>query len=217
MYKTINWRFEDGIGIVELNSPPANSMNKLFFYEIHELTDRILRDERVKALLITGIGRHFSSGADINDLLAFDPDNPNAANDFYIANSQTFKRLYTAKIPVIAAVKGVCIGSAMELAMSCHFRIAAENSILGFPETSYNLMTGCGGSVYLSRITDKKTTMELMLGGNNMNVSEAERLGLIDKIVKKHELFIKAVNFAKKLIQNYNPELRNYYVGKYLN
>jgi enoyl-CoA hydratase len=217
MYKTINWRFEDNIGIVELNSPPANSMNKLFFYEIHELSDRILTDERVKALIITGIGRHFSSGADISDLLSFDTENFHAANDFYIANSRTFKRFYMAKIPVIAAVKGVCIGSAMELAMSCHFRLAAENSIMGFPEASYNLMTGCGGSVYLSKITDKKTTIELMLGGNTLNASEAEQIGLIDKIVKKNELIIKAVNFAQNLIQNYNPELRKYYIGKFLN
>jgi len=217
MYKTINWRFEDNIGIVELNSPPANSMNKLFFYEIHELSDRILNDEQVKAIIITGIGRHFSSGADINDLLSFDEEDFHAANDFYIANSRTFKRFYTAKIPVIAAVKGVCIGSAMELAMSCHFRMAAENSIMGFPEASYNLMTGCGGSVYLSKITDKKTTIELMLGGNSLNASEAQQLGLVDKIVKKNELIVKAVNFAKNLIQNYNPELRSYYIGKFLN
>lgn len=217
MYKTINWRFEDGLGIVELNSPPANSMNKLFFYEIHELSDRILNDECVKAIIITGVGRHFSSGADINDLLSFDPENFNAATDFYIANSRTFKRFYMAKIPVIAAVKGVCIGSAMELAMSCHFRIAVDNSIMGFPEAGYNLMTGCGGSVYLSKITDNKTSIDLMLGGNNLTASEAAQMGLVDKMVKKNELMVKAVNFAQKILENYNPELRNYYIRKFLN
>ncbi len=216
MYQSINWRFEDNIGFIELNSPPANSMNKLFFYEIRELTDKILNDERVKAIIISGAGRHFSSGADIRDLLSFDTRVPQQAKDFYMANSHTFKRFHAAKIPVIAAIKGVCIGSAMELAMACHFRIAAENIMMGFPEAGFNLMTGCGGSVYLSKFTGKKTMMELMLKGNNLNVSEAEQLGLIDKVVRKDEIIVKAVNFARQIYDNYNPELRNYYVGKFL-
>ncbi|HOY30245.1 MAG TPA: enoyl-CoA hydratase/isomerase family protein [Bacteroidales bacterium] len=215
-YQTINWRFEDHIGFIELNSPPANSMNKLFFYEIHELSDMAFHDERLKALIISGTGRHFSSGADIRDLLSFDGENTHQARDFYIANSRTFKRFYMAGIPVIAAIKGVCLGSAMELAMSCHFRIAAENIIMGFPEAGYNLMTGCGGSVYLSDYTDKKTAIELMLTGKNLNAQDARQTGLVDKIVRRKEVMAKAVDFAEKIYKNYNPKLRNYYIGKYM-
>ncbi|HNW89072.1 MAG TPA: enoyl-CoA hydratase/isomerase family protein [Bacteroidales bacterium] len=216
MYQTIHWRIEDNIGFIELNSPPANSMNKLFFCEIHELTDKIMNDDHVKAIIISGAGRHFSSGADINDLLSFDSMEPRQARNFYMANSHTFQRVHTAKIPVIAAIKGVCIGSAMELAMACHFRIAAKNIMMGFPEAGFNLMTGCGGSVYLSEYTEKKTMMELMLKGNNLNVSEAEQLGLIDMVVKKDEVIVKAVNFARQICNNYNPGLRKYYVRKFL-
>lgn len=217
MYQTINWRFEDSIGFIELNSPQANSMSKLFFYEIRELADKVLNDEHVKAIIISGAGRHFSSGADINDLLSLNSENSQQASDFYMANSQTFKKLHTAKIPVIAVITGVCIGSAMELAMACHFRIAAKNIMMGFPEASFNLMTGCGGSIYLSEFAEKKTMIELMIKGNSLDAAEAKKLGLVHKVVIKDEISAKAVNFAKNIYDNYKPELRNYYVRKFLN
>ncbi|HPT70070.1 MAG TPA: enoyl-CoA hydratase/isomerase family protein, partial [Syntrophomonas sp.] len=181
-----------------------------------EISDDILGNEDIKAIIISGTGRHFSSGADINDLLTFDPGNPHQAKDFYIANSETFKRFYTAKMPVIAAIKGVCIGSAMELAMSCHFRVAAENIVMGFPEAEYNLMTGCGGSVYLAAHVKKMTSIDMMLGGEMLDASGAQQSGLVDLIVKKDDVLKKAVNFAKRIYTNYNPDLRDYYVHKFL-
>jgi len=217
MYETINFHLEGSTGILELNRPPANSMSKLFFHEIHELSDTILNDEQVKAIVVTGAGRHFSSGANISDLLSFDPQNSYYAKDFYIANSRTFKRFYTAKIPIIAAIKGVCLGSAMELAMSCHFRIATENVLMGFPESEYNLMTGCGGTYYLADVTNKKNVMDLLLGNKNLNASEALKQGVIDRVVKKNEILAKAINFAEKIKQDYNPKLRSFYIGKFLN
>jgi len=216
MYTTIDWHSENGIGFLELNTPPANIMNKLFFYEIYDLTDCILNKDEIKAIIVSGKGRHFSAGADIGDLLSYSSEGKERLKDFYIANSQTFKRFYTAKIPLIAAIKGVCIGSAMELALSCHFRFAAENIMMGFPEAGFNLMTGCGGSVYLSKFLDKKGSMELMLQGKNLNAAEAEEMGLVDVVVNKTELKEKAVNFATEICQNYDPKLKSFYIHKFL-
>lgn len=217
MFETIDWHIEDGIGFIQLNQPPANIMSKLFFYEIHELTDTLLNNSSIQALIISGKGRHFSSGADINDLLSFDKDSPQEASDFYLANSQTFSRFYLVNIPVIAAIKGVCIGSAMELAMACHFRIATENIIMGFPESGFNLMTGCGGSVYLSELMNEKDTMELLLTGKNLDAREALNMGIVDDVVRKNELMEKAVSFAKNiLLHNYNRSHRDFYCKKFL-
>jgi len=216
MYQTVNWRLEHDIGFIELNSPPANSMNKLFFVELRDIADRALNNQQVKAIIISGRGRHFSSGADINDLLSFDEENKAQATAYYVANSQTFKKLHTATIPVIAAVSGICLGSAMELAMACHFRIAADNTIMGFPESTFHLMTGCGGSVYTSKFVGKNTLINLMMTGNNLQAAEAEQLGLIDLTVSKNEVVEKAVTFAKKITEDYKQELRLLYVQKYL-
>ncbi|MEI6124612.1 MAG: enoyl-CoA hydratase/isomerase family protein [Bacteroidota bacterium] len=216
MFKTIDWHIKDEIGFFQLNQPPANSMSKQFYYEIRELADTILNNLSVQAIIITGKGRHFSSGADIDDLLSFDNDNKQHSIDFYVANSQTFKRFYTAHIPVIAAIKGVCIGSAMELAMACHFRIATENIVMGFPEAGFNLMPGCGGSVYLSELTNEKNTIELLLTGRNLNSQDALDLGIVDEVVEKNELIEKAITFAKNILHSYNPSHRDFYCKRFL-
>lgn len=216
MFKTLDWHINEEIGFIELNQPPSNSMTRLFFHEIRELADILLNKETVKGIIISGNGRHFSSGADINDLLDFDPADHMVAEDFYIANSQTFKRFYTAKIPVVAAIKGVCIGSAMELAMACHFRLATENVLMGFPEAGFNLMPGCGGSVYLSELMDTKNVMEMLISGRNLNIFEALDLGVADCAVAKKDLIEKAVTFVKEIQHNYHYSCRSYYVKKYL-
>jgi enoyl-CoA hydratase/carnithine racemase len=216
MFKTLTLRILDKIGFIELNQPPSNSMTKLFFHEIRELADILLNKDEVKGIIITGTGRHFSSGADINDLLSFDSTDPKLAEDFYIANSQTFQRFYTAKIPVVAAIKGVCIGSGMELAMACHFRFASDSLLMGFPESGFNLMPGCGGSVYLSELLCRKDVMELLLSGRNLNIQEAMDLGIIDCKANKNELLEKAVTFVKEIMNNYHNSFRGFYSKQFL-
>lgn len=216
MFKTIAWHIADEIGFIELNQAPSNSMSKLFFHEIREVADLALNKENIKGIIISGIGRHFSSGADVNDLLTFDSDDHMQAEDFYIANSQTFMRFYTAKIPVVAAIKGVCIGSAMELAMACHFRLATENVLMGFPEAGFNLMPGCGGSYYLSELLDTKNVMELLINGRYLNIFEALDLGIVDCAVHKKKLIEKAVTFVKEIRHNYHSSCRSYYVKRFL-
>jgi enoyl-CoA hydratase/carnithine racemase len=216
MFKTIAWHIADEIGFIELNQAPSNSMSKLFFHEIREVADLALNKETVKGIIISGKGRHFSSGADISDLLSFESNDAKQAEDFYIANSQTFVRFYTAKIPIVAAIKGVCIGSAMELAMACHFRFAADNVLMGFPEAGFNLMPGCGGSVYLSELVSKKELMELLITGRNLNIEEALALGLADYRADKNELLAKAITFVKEIMHNYHNSYKSYYCKHYL-
>jgi enoyl-CoA hydratase/carnithine racemase len=215
MFKTIAWHIADEIGFIQLDQPPSNSMTKLFFHEIREVADLALHKENIKGIIISGKGRHFSSGADISDLLSFRNTDEKQAEDFYLANSQTFVRFYTAKIPVVAAIRGVCLGSAMELAMACHFRFATDNVLMGCPESGFHLMPGCGGSVYLSELLEKKDVMELLLTGRNLNINEAMALGLVDYRTRKNELIEKAITFVKQIMHNYHSSYRSFYCKQY--
>jgi enoyl-CoA hydratase/carnithine racemase len=221
MFKTLNWKLSEGIGFLELRQPPSNRMDRIFFDELHDLTTRVIPSEMPAALIIYGSGRHFSSGADIDDLLRGVADSPEMAEnkgvpDFLIHNNKSFLFFYELKIPVIAAIQGVCLGSALELALFCHFRICSDNALLALPELSFNLMPGCGGTQTLPAVCGRSTALQLMLEGRSMDASEALELGITDRVVARKELLSSAIALAKQLITDYHPDKRPYYLKKYL-
>ena len=220
MFKTLNWNLAEGIGFLELRQPPSNRMDRIFFDELHELTTRVIPSEMPAALIIYGSGRHFSSGADIDDLLRGVVDSPEmsenkGAPDFLVHNNKSFLFFYELKIPVIAAIQGVCLGSALELALFCHFRICSDNALLALPELSFNLMPGCGGTQTLPSICGHNTALQLMLEGRSMDAAEAHLLGIADRVVPKKELLPSAIALAKLLMTDYHPDKRPYYLKKY--
>ena len=131
-YKTIIWKEIDQIGHLILNQPPSNQMTKPFFDELKHLTQQIIPQSSVKAIVMYGAGRHFSSGVEMNDLFN-EIDSQIIKKEvfdsplFLEENILSFCFFDELKIPVVAAIQGVCIGSALELAMFCHVRIVAEN------------------------------------------------------------------------------------------
>ena len=106
-----------------------------------------------------------------------------------------FKNL---NIPVIAAIRGVCIGSALELALYCNIRICGENTVFGFPESTFNLMPGCGGTQNILKYTNTSKALEIMLRGNTFCAEEALKMKIVDKIVPKKEVVDIAIKIAKK-------------------
>lgn len=221
MFKTLNWKVSEGIGFLELRQPPSNRMDRIFFDELHELTTRLIPSEMPAALIIHGSGRHFSSGADIDDLLRGVADSPEIAGntdvpDFLVHNNKSFLFFSELNIPVIAAVQGVCLGSALELALFCHFRICSDNALLALPELSFNLMPGCGGTQTLPLICGRNTALQLMLEGRSMDAAEALKLGIADQVVSKKELLASAITLAKQLMTNYHRDKRSYYLKHYL-
>lgn len=224
MYSTIIWQKEDNIGHLILNRPPTNHMDKVFFDELGTLVSNIDTETDLNAIVIYGKGRHFSSGANLQDLLNLTGKNIKRNSlgkiisypDFFQMNLKTCLHLENLNIPVIAAIRGVCLGSALELSLFSHFRLCAKGAVLGFPETTFNLMPGCGGTQKLPRLTGSSKAIELLLTGNNFSPEEALRWNIIDKIVPKKNIVEIAVNFAKKIASNYNKEDSKYYVNKYL-
>jgi 3-hydroxyacyl-CoA dehydrogenase / enoyl-CoA hydratase / 3-hydroxybutyryl-CoA epimerase len=139
--------------------------------------------------VVRGAGRHFSSGADLEELgrrLAVEPDLQ--VSRFLADNIRTFQSLATLPLATVAAVGGCCLGSGLELALACHRRLATENAVLALPEAQYGLMPGCGGTVRLARLLGRSQALRLIMSGRSLMASEALELGLVEAVLPRREL-----------------------------
>lgn len=222
---TILWKIQDDIGHLILNDPPSNKMSIKFFCQLKELVEDVIPYNKIKAIIIYGNGRHFSSGAEIDDLLKVvnhqtkfhKNGNIKKYPPFLKNNNKLILFFNNLNIPVIAAVRGVCLGSAMELVLFCHIRICAENTLFGFPETSFNLIPGLGGTQKILEFLNYQKTLELILKGSNFNAEEALKWKLVHKITNKDNVIDTAIQLAKSIPDNYMKEKAQFYVDKYLN
>jgi enoyl-CoA hydratase/carnithine racemase len=204
--RTINWKIENSIGLLMLDQPPANTMTQLFFDELRILIREIIPQTDIKALLIYGNGRHFSSGAEPFELKKRIVENlssvlPGELPDFLVENTKTFMALEKLPIPSFAAIRGTCLGSAMELALFCRYRICADGAVLGFPETTFGLMPGCGGSIKLPGIIGKARAMELLISGRNFSATEAYNWGIVHKIAGRKTIIEETMKMATEMIK----------------
>lgn len=219
MFQTIKWEINNGLAKLALMQPPANRMDRVFFGEMGTLITEVIPAAKFNALIVHGTGRHFSSGADLEDLLASvssasDSTKSDAVPDFLSENNKHFLFFQQLNVPVIAAIQGVCLGSALELAMFCHFRICAEGSLLALPEVSFNLMPGCGGTQTLVQLVGRSLALQLILEGRNLNAAEGLEAGITDMVVPRKALMETAERMAVTLSKNYQKEKRDYYLRR---
>ena len=203
--KTLHWKIEDRVGHLVLARPPANTMDRAFFAELAHITREVIPQAGIRALLIYGQGRHFSAGADPQELkedirASMDGEADAPVPSFITDNTESFRFIEALEVPTFAAIRGTCLGSALELALCCSYRICGEGTVLGFPETSFSLMPGCGGSVKLPGITGRAKAMELILGGRNFSAEEAYRWGIVQRVVDRKEVIEMAVSRAREMI-----------------
>ena len=224
VYSTIRLLLDEGIGLLELNSPPSNAMNLEFFREFGNAVDFISSHGEFRALIICGHGRHYSSGADVPVLLKEIHENAETDKtgkllnipDFLSKNYKSFLLLESFSIPVISAIRGVCLGSALELALFSHFRLCGEEAVFGLPEASFNLAPGLGGIYKLCSLSGQAFALERVLKGSTFNSEDALKHGIVDKIVPKKALLPASYNFARQVMQDFRIEKRGLYVKKYL-
>lgn len=222
---TLSWTISRGIGNLTLNQPPANAMTMAFFQDMALIRKEILHHKELKAIIITGRGRHFSSGAVIDELLSGigqqasvkDQLNPDAAMPFLLENYHSVSFLEDLPIPVISAIRGVCLGSALELALLSHFRFCGNDAVFGLPETTFNLIPGIGGIQRFSTLTGKAKALEYILTGKTFDAETALKLGIVDAIRPKKEVMDFSMAFARWLPGNYQKSLRKMYVKRSLN
>lgn len=195
-YETITVEIEDDIASIRLNRPEA--MNALNARLVSELCDALLvadGNEKVRCIILTGSEKAFAAGADIKEM-AEKSFVEVMGEDMFGEVNVTFARL---RKPVIAAVAGYALGGGCELAMACDFIICADNAKFGQPEVNLGIMAGIGGTQRLTRFVGKSKAMDMNLTGRFMDAAEAERSGLVSRVVPLAKLPDEARNAAAKI------------------
>src|ERR671922_1155761 len=179
---TLLFELTDGICRLTVNRPDKlNALDAIVIAELADAVTRIETDSAVRGVVITGAGgKAFVAGADIAELAA---QSPIEGKRRAMVGQAVFRRLEQCGKPVIAAVNGFALGGGCELAMACHIRIASENARFGQPEINLGLFPGAGGTQRLPRLVGKGLAIELMLTGDRISAAEAERIGLVNKVV----------------------------------
>jgi enoyl-CoA hydratase/carnithine racemase len=205
----MEYRLHNRVGVVTFSQPPSNSMTMDFFDGLKESLDKI-RKEKPHAVIITGSGRHFSAGADIDELLT-------VADEYRMsAHYETYIGFENLECPVISAIRGVCLGAAFELTLFSHFRLCTKDAVFGLPEATFNLMPGLGGIGKVTHISGKAIAIDLAIRGGTFTAEDAFSYGLVDGIVEKKELMPLALKFAASLPTGKPIANRVVYIQKYL-
>jgi enoyl-CoA hydratase len=183
------------VGLITLNRPQAlNALNSALVAEINEALDGFDRDPLVGCIVITGSEKAFAAGADIKEMK--DKTFPDTYLDDFITS---WDRVGARRKPIIAAVAGFALGGGCELAMMCDFIIAADTAKFGQPEIKLGVMPGAGGTQRLTRFVGKSKAMEMCLTGRMMDAAEAERAGLISRVVPAADLVDEALKVAAQI------------------
>ena len=194
-YETIIVETRGRAGLVRLNRPEAlNALSPALIAEMNAALDDFETNDKIGATVITGSEKAFAAGADIKEMV--DRDFITAYKTDFIAD---WARVSEHRKPLIAAVAGYALGGGCELAMMCDFILAAENAKFGQPEITIGVMPGSGGTQRLARFIGKAKAMEMCLTGRMMDAEEAERSGLIARIVPAGELVDEAIKVAQKI------------------
>ncbi|QCR33481.1 enoyl-CoA hydratase [Lysinibacillus sp. SGAir0095] len=200
-FKNINLKVENRVAYIAINNPPANAMSSQTVSGLSASIDYVASEPEVKVIVITGEGKFFVAGADIKEFVpAFDSEEKGKA--LSVDAQAVLNKIEQLKKPVIAAINGACLGGGLELAMSCHMRIAADEAKLGQPELNLGLIPGFGGTQRLARLTNKSKALEIILTGQFIGGKEAEYIGLVNKSVPLAELMDEAKQLAEAIALN---------------
>ncbi len=189
------------VGLVTLNRPERlNALNKATMDELVAAVTAMDTDPDVGAVVVTGSSKAFAAGADITEMSTQDYMKMYTADWF--RGWEDFSRL---RIPVVAAVSGFALGGGCELAMMCDFIIAGDNAKFGQPEINLGVLPGMGGSQRLTRAVGKAKAMDLILTGRFMDAEEAERAGLVSRVVPTANVVEEALNVAETIAAKSKP------------
>ncbi len=197
-YENLKTETRDGILFVTIDRPKVlNALNAQTVGEIDRVFAAARDDESVRCVIVTGAGeKAFVAGADINELAKMNPITGKATSEH---GQDVFTRIERFPKPVIAAVNGFALGGGCELALACHIRIASEKAQMGTPEVTLGIIPGYGGTQRLVRLLGKGKAFELVCSGERVNAAEAERIGLVNKVVPADQLMAAAEELAKKI------------------
>ena len=195
---------EGPVGVVTLNRPKAlNALNSALLHELCDALEDFDADLGVRCIVLTGSERAFAAGADIKEMASKSYVEMFKANFFV----EACQRIAAVRKPLIAAVAGYALGGGCELAMLCDFIIAADTAKFGQPEITLGVIPGMGGSQRLTRLVGKSKAMDICLTGRVMDAAEAERAGLVSRIVPAADLQSEVMRAAAKIAEQSLPAL----------
>ena len=192
-YETLIVEIEDYVSLIRLNRPDAmNALNATLMRELAAAVTAAEANDKVRCIVITGSEKAFAAGADVREMaeksfidVFFD--------DLFAPEAAIISR---ARKPIIAAVSGYCLGGGCELAMLCDFILCSDTARFGLPEVNLGIIPGMGGSQRLTRAVGKSKAMEMVLTGRMMDATEAERAGLVSRVLPAAELLAEALKAA---------------------
>ena len=194
-YETILTEQRGRVALVTLNRPGAlNALNQQLTAELLQAVEAFDRDPGVGCIVITGSEKAFAAGADITEM-----QNRSYLDMYYADWFSAWDRLAAVRTPLIAAVAGFALGGGCELAMFCDIILAADTAKFGQPEIKLGVMPGMGGSQRLTRFIGKSKAMEMCLTGRMMDAAEAERSGLVSRVVPAADLIDDAMRTAETI------------------
>jgi len=196
---------QNNVGILTIQSPPANALSSSLLQDLNEKLDQIAEDKQIKAVILKGEGRFFSAGADIKEFTSLQ-----SADDFEnVARNgqQIFDKMEQYHIPIIAAIHGAALGGGLELAMACHMRIVTKDAQIGLPELSLGIIPGFAGTQRLPQYVGTAKAYEMMLTAKPISGEEAFTFGLANHVVEDEELLTFTQKIAEQIAEKSGPTI----------
>jgi enoyl-CoA hydratase len=199
MYATILTELENGTLIITINRPDKmNALNKDVIEDLGKALDEVYTNNDIRSAIITGSGeKAFVAGADISEFVSLGAEEGSALATK--GRVLVFDKIENCPKPIIAAVNGFSLGGGCELAMACHFRVAATNAKFGQPEVNLGLIPGYGGTQRLTRLIGKGRAMEMLMTADMVGADEAKAIGLVNHVVAGADLLPKAKEILQKI------------------
>jgi enoyl-CoA hydratase len=199
-YECIIYEKKDKIGLIKLNRPKVlNAMNRQLWIEMQDILEDAKQDSSIKALIITGEGRAFSTGADLKD------SKGRSIEDYRIyleSLQEASRKIIKFEKPTIAAINGYALGSGYELALACDIRIAAKEALIGSPEARVTSSVTGGAFRLVQDLVGPGKAKELLFTAENITGEEAQRIGLVNKAVPLDDLMDESYAMAEKIVAN---------------